>query len=355
MSLAESLLRPAAGIFVFCVGAYYVSQLAEENGLKQVAKRLLPTDDPFIKIDSLANGTFNHIAVVQTSKTCYLLRCPKLRNSHPSYFERIRLVTNLASKEGFGPRLHNASPADQALLLEYIPSISWPPYAENPKPYIETMKTLRSFHETMKKYLEPEERKDYLPFSFILDNAQQQKHTHALPRQFATATRRIQWIFKQIEPWLIKHGTICHGDLHKGNVLPSKDQNSFEIKFIDFDTAMVGHPYFDVAKFTSTFEKDIQQTLFCTYLGREPTTEEQQHYRWMLLIVLMTMATSWFTKALEAKCDPSEKMTKEQMEVLLDAGGPIPQAASPHVKPYDRQLLALGSLKNFLENTTEPL
>ena len=71
-------------------------------------------------------------------------------------------------------------------------------------------------------------------------------------------------------PWLSTRKVMCHGDFHKENVLLKSCEDGLQPWLIDFDSAEVGHPFFDVFKFSLRLKPEQRNALLQTYLGGVP-------------------------------------------------------------------------------------
>lgn len=293
-----------------CSGCVYVMQISRHicirlqeivsKALASIVEAISSLKKLFSQVTVLSGGCENNLYL--SGKT--VLRTPK-KMRPPADFEKSLSISQQASDRGIGPLLQSFEKEKQEMCMQYIDHTEWPVYKENPAPYHATMKALRIFHDTVTI---DTQSKAYSPFDFIFSyfNSFDQKK---LPQQFIEAINKMQRIYERLKPWLKKNAVLCHGDFHKGNVLIEKTtQKAF---LIDFDCAALGHPFFDIAKFSLALSKDERLHLLQSYLGKKPTRTQLRHFAFLHLATLMVIAVNRY------RWGQNGKLQKDDMEKLF--------------------------------------
>ncbi len=213
------------------------------------------------------------------------------------------------------------------------------------------MEVLKAFHEKMPTNTLGK-KGSFAPFDFIFYTGNLLEKEATIPSHFSVALRRVQTIFNELKPWLTENAKLCHGDFTKHNVLLSKD---FTPVLIDFDSASMGDPLFDVIKFSLPLSNDQRFELFKAYLGKQtPSIEEVKHFKAMDLSMLMLIATLRFQSA--PKNPSPEMLSVAKMEALLDSEKALPSFLNipfEDTSAKARQLGALYALAEFLKKSEE--
>jgi thiamine kinase-like enzyme len=345
----------ALGSLLFFAGAIIFANKKKKAALEPACVKWVRLTFPNIhKIEKISGGFSNDLFRISTGDKCYILRSPKTKDS-PAQFSRIVEISEYAHQCGIGPQVVAKNLQDQHLLLTTIDNASWPTYEENPKPYLLTMKALKCFHEKMKVKFVRGEYPSYTPFSLIFKEGEKLQHSLEIPKHFSFALTKIRGIYEKSIPWLSAHATLCHGDFHRGNVLLDKQMGLFP-QLIDFDSAEVGHPFFDVVKISVALPPRARTEMFHEYLGREATPQEKAHFELIDLALLMVITCVRFRSAQNSPKDPSKTLGNKDLEELLNSRDPLPsflQMPFGDTSPKARQLGATYALGEFLRRNHE--
>lgn len=327
--------------------------LAPLESLEESLQRLLPYGESIEKIEPLKGGFANYIWEVYTKKNHYILR-EKRRTVPSRSFMRDLKISQKAFAYQMGPKVLGANTTRQQILLEYIEHVPWPFYKKNFTPYEDTMRLLRSFHDQMPTHTSIGKKTIYAPFyslfnmrNSLLESAEE------IPSQFFVAAKKMEEVFQNIYPWLQKHARLCHGDFCKDNVLLTQ---TFQPTLIDFDSAFLGDPFFDIIKFSAALPLEKRLELFKAYLGdKEPSLQQLCHFKLMDLTFLMVIATLRFQSAQTSNC-PEERLSKADMEEILNSKEPLPswfEVSFGDNSPQTKQTAALYALSEFLRRMPE--
>lgn len=214
------------------------------------------------------------------------------------------------------------------------------------------MLLLKTFHEKMPSSRRIDREAIYAPFSYIFYVGKQLEKKEGMPRHFSIALRQTEKFLEELTPWLKDHATLCHGDFCKSNVLLSPNLIPL---LIDFDSVSIGHPVFDVVKFSLSLLPNQRLELFQTYLENpNPSLEDLRHFEIMDLSLLMLVAILRFDEARHGP--PQEQWTKAELENLLDSKDPLPSFRSVDfldTSSKARQLGAAYALAEFLKRSKE--
>lgn len=320
----------------------------------QYLGQLLPAGQKIGSCEHVASGLTN-IAVkcTTTSGNVYIFRYAQ----HPGanhHFYQSYTVAHKAAQLHCAPRIIAVDNVHKCMLMEYIDSAPWPLYENNPQPYKATMKMLRQFHDNMRLITNTiPGSKLYAPFSAIRGKEKQLLSNPLMPHQLKKAFDIIRTYIKRSEGWLEKNGTTYHGDLKNKNVVLERREGELHPLLIDFDYSAMGHPYFDVVKFSQKLEHVQRMELFNVYLGKVPTTVEKEQFLLMDNTLRMLIALIRFQDFLRAhENNPSAPvLTKKEMEDLLDSSAPLPSQATILISdpnPKQQQLAAVYALHEFL-------
>ena len=303
---------------------------------------LIPKAEPFYA-QPVRSGFSSSVWHVKTdSGKEYAFRyIPKCNSNH---FSQEAAIVEKVAGQGLGPTLVNRDTSRGEMLLEYISHYPWPEYSSDSKPYKSAMIALRMAHQTLTA--DSVGRVEFTPFSFISKSVQTLTgRVKWLPEQFSRAVEEIDAIYRKITPWLEKNAVLCHGDFHRANVLIGQ-HNVF---LIDWTTAAVGHPFFDVAKFTLGLDWQDRLSMLEAYLGHEPSAEEKEHFRFIDLALLVLVAANRFRLAFQSGAEDNQFYTKQELEEKLESLE-LPSFLTVDFKetsPKARQLGAIYALQEF--------
>jgi thiamine kinase-like enzyme len=345
-----------AGVTLFTSGLYYHWRATSPplESVEESLRRILPSGESIVKLEPLQGGFANYIWEVFTETNHYILR-EKRNIVSPRSFMRDLKISQKAFQCHLGPKVLGANTKRQQILLEYIQHTSWPFYKNDFKPYQAAMKVLRSFHEQMPVHRPIDKQTVFAPFYSIFKMRNSLMETSAeIPSHFFIAVKKIEEVFEKIHPWLQKHARLCHGDFCKANVLLSENLSP---KLIDFDSAFLGDPFFDIIKFSASLPLEQRLELFQSYLeDKEPTIEELCHFKLMDLTFLMVIATLRFQSAQISSQGLEEKFSKNAMEDILNSQEPLPswrEVSFGNNSPQIKQTAALYALAEFLRRLPE--
>lgn len=303
----------------------------------------LSSEEKVENIEPIHGGYANYLYYVETNCDEYVYRYPK-NKSHARDFDHTLKITEKASALGICPANLAVDYERQATLVPYIPHAPWPDYDENKIPYVLAMDVLKQFHQNVSAT----HRKTLAPFSELFKRAEEVAAYEDTPSHYQTALDKTKKIYQSLKPLFKKNATLCHGDFHKNNVL--WEEQALRCWIIDLDTCTNGHPYFDIAKFTCELNPEQRQELFCAYLGKTPSFREQIQFDAMRVTLLLMVATVRLQAAHE-NLDNPERLSKVDMEELLNSGTPFPPFTSipfSATSPKDRQLGAIYALYELL-------
>lgn len=263
---------------------------------------------------------------------------------------KVRSVPNVC------PHIYNANDEHQQMLMSYIPNVVWPSYEENEQPYVATMHRLKLFHNGMRSAALKNNPTMFQPFAAILDREKYFIDNPEMPHQLKVAFDRIKISYQRMVSWLKKHATIYHGDLKKKNVLIEQKEDQLHPWLIDFEYAAVGHPYFDVVKFSQKLPAQQRVALFQAYVGHVPTAQETMHFTILDNALRMLIALIRFDLALkvQASAENPALLSKKEMEDLLNSPEALPSQATILLSdpdPKRQQLAAVYALDDFLRNS----
>ena len=316
----------------FFIHRLHLKKIAQKTitviNLKECTQTLLPKGESLQKAEKLEGGFSNDLWRVHTENRSYILRTQKEKND-PTHFQQMLAISKRAWVIGIGPRVVSENLPKQQMLLENIPHEPWPSPTTNIEPYIETMQALHCFHKELRADCIHKKEMSFTPFNLISKLTEKLKDNPRMPEHFEVALKKTHLILAALKPWLKAHATICHGDFHKGNVLLSRIRHNIRPVLIDFDSFSIGHPLFDVVKFSIALPPKIRHELFCAYLGASnPNPEEQAHFDLIDLALLMVITTVRFNSAQNIQAAPQECLSKIEMEEMLNSPKPLPSFLS---------------------------
>lgn len=314
---------------------------------------LMPAGVKIDCVDILEGGYSNNLWKVKAAGNCYILRSPKRKFPLLTFLEILQ-VSKRAFALGIAPEIIAENVDEQLTLIEYVEHAAWPSYEENSEPYKAAMQILKLFHTGMQHCLQ-KKNEAYAPFSLIFALANELEKNQ-LPAQYFSALEQVALIENQMSEWLSEHATLCHGDFHLQNVLlPQNHQQSPLL--IDFDSILMGHPFFDVVKFSISMPWRYRMEMFNAYLGHYPSALEEKQFALTDLSLLMVIATVRF-KSSQTEDKSHELLSKKEMETLLDSENPLPSFLSisfHETSARTRQLSALYALDEFLRKSTSTI
>ncbi len=338
----------ALPLLLTCTFFFYDEYLlSSPKTVENCIQKMLPKEESLVRVEQLQGGFVNTIWQVYTSKGRYILREKAKKVSASAFLKDIEMAKR-ASEYGIGPELIGTNIRRQQILLQYIEHVDWPKFKKNDEPYKKAMIALKTFHEKMPSSRRFDKSDSYAPFSYIFYKGKQMKEE--LPREFSLALQKLESFLEELTPWLKEHAVLCHGDFCKSNVLLSKDLSPH---LIDFDSASIGDPLLDIAKFSLSLPKEQRLELFRTYLGSSfLSNEELRHFEMIDLSVLMLISTCRFDAAQNSSQE--EKLSKSEMEEILHTEKPLPSFLKVSFKdtsPKAKQLAALFALAEFMKRS----
>lgn len=344
-------------IFFYCIFFYkflYASEYTPD------IKALLPDrETPVLDFEPLAGGMSNNIIRFKTPDKTFVFRYPKTKSA-PSRFERILAISQKAARLKLSPEVHGVNNEKQHVLMEHIEETSWPLYTENPQPYHSTMNVLRKYHDAMRPEALQSNPQSFAPFAGTLAGTEKLTLNPEMPEQLHRAYDVVRKYHDETKPWLQENATWYHGDFKLGNVLlapPSTPCGPLTPWLIDFDSANIGHPYFDVVKFSQKLPEESRLALLQAYLRREATNEERKHFKITDNARRMVVANIRLQAALDAvrRARPDQKLlSKTEMHQLLESTQALPTQSTYSLddpNPEHQQLAAAYALHEFLRNS----
>ncbi len=317
--------------YPFCVGSFLLTgslfifflskSLHQTNtSIESSLEMLLPKDEKLISIQESQGGFSNLIWQVQTGMHRYILRQKNPKTKKASFWKDLIISRNAALYD-LAPKLIGFDCKKQQMLLQYVEHVPWPSYEDNQEPYKETIALLKTFHEKIPSPFPAIKHANYFPFKGIISTGRILQKELALPTLFSEAIDHVERIFQELKPWLEKHAVLCHGDFGKQNILLTRDLHPI---FIDFDSASMGDPFLDIAKFTLCLSAEQKEKLLQIYLGRAPILEETRHFQLIDASLLMLVATTRLHAAKNMEFSSQEKLSLKEMEELVSSKDPHP-------------------------------
>lgn len=318
----------------------------------EAVQKLLPNPGEYVlACDSLLGGQSSNIFLCHTSiGKWYIFRYYKNIKSGAD-FDRVLAIVQKAAELHIHPKIYGFNAELQQTLMDYIEGALWPSYTKNSQPYHAAMKTLRILHDALRPEIVALPQAP-APLSVLL-NEPILMNNPGMPRQLGLAFNIVKQWNENVAPWLETHATICHGDFKRSNVLLQRNRVEYRPWIIDFDSAAVGHPYFDVVKFSKKVTHEQRMELFKTYLDHEPTQEELYHYKIVDNVLRMVVAIMRFKLALLIQKTGmfDECLSQAEMEQLLESPFPLPSQSTIPLKDPNlkaQQLGAVYALHEFL-------
>ena len=181
-----------------------------------------------------------------------------LRHVPKAVFNQELHILQEIAASGIGPELINHNSERSLFLLRYIPGKVLPSFSHRSlSAYFATVKQLRGLHQITLG----DDEKAHWPFYLIYDEYEKlQKNGIPYPPSLDKAICRIKEIEKAVASF---PKALCHNDFHRNNVIISPAGP----KIIDWSTAALGDPYFDLAKLCITLPRAFKIELLHHYLG----------------------------------------------------------------------------------------
>lgn len=243
---------------------------------RELAQELLPHRNGIQEIRPLTANKCSSIWKIVANNTAFVLR-RSLNQDFPASFDGTLAFSTLAAHYDLGPRVLGWDEDQRAILMQFVETRPPLPYDRDETPYQFAMQKLRHFHEVMKNTIDAtivghaNFPWNLIPTPHSLDGV------HCF-RELEIASRRVTRLFQQIAPWLAQHAVIIHGNFCEDHVLHFTNGQSKRVYIVDFDSCTIGHPFYDVASFASSFLPDQQVRFLEHYLERRASTEEKWHF-----------------------------------------------------------------------------
>lgn len=237
------------------------------------------SQNPLTGITDIVAGKNNTATLCNAGTQKFILRSPRRGLYDAEDFEDTVVIHKHAANLGISPKIRSFDHNSQSILMDYVEAILWPSYNYTygrPEVYHEAIKLLKKFHtDTPVRLL----RHPFItwPFTWILQHESRHHFSDRLQYKITELAKAEE----KMRPWLIDNAVVCHGDFSTDNVLLESNNQTIRPWIIDFDTAALGHPFFDIAKFATGLEPYKRQNLLRTYLNREPTDQELEHLKIM--------------------------------------------------------------------------
>lgn len=317
-------------------------------------QKLLPSYEYVTICEYLPGGQSNNVVLCKTQLDhWYVFRYYKNLKTKEDFI-RVLNITQKAADLSIHPRIIGSNDDLQQVLMDYIPGSLWPTYERNKQPYKAAMTILRMLHDALPASAINDYPRAAAPFLSVILNAEILHDQPGLPRQLWQAFKIVNQFHESMLPWLDKHAVLCHGDFKRSNVLLQRNRVSYHPWIIDFDSAAIGHPYYDVVKFSRKLTPAQRTELFEEYLGHAPTAVETLHFNIIDSVVRMVIAIIRFKLVIALqKLNPvEESFSQEELEALLDIPDPLPLQATVPLKDAcikEQQLGAVYALHEFLQ------
>lgn len=345
----EIMFKKLVSIFLFS----YVF-LSAQNPNNQIIQRLLPEHDScIVEYQKLPGGLSNDITLYKTSLgNAYIFRQAK-KLDDKGHFNNIVALAKKAALLHMAPEIYGADDGRQCMLMAYIENVPWPSFEDNEQPYRAAMVLLRAFHDAMRADALKDKPTEFEPFVSNIKKTEHLLTRPNMPQHVQLACHRMKTMYEYTKSWLEKQATLYEGDCKKGNVLLEQRESELHPWLIDFDSMNIGHPYFDVVKFSFRLPPEQRLLLFEMYLDRQPTQEERVHFAILDSALRLLIALIRFDVALTVHAfdESPELLTKKQMEELLDSPQALPSQSTILLRDPDpkiQQLAALYALHDFL-------
>lgn len=320
----------------------------------ETVQKLLPTANEYVvACHAIIGGQSSNVFLCQSSTDkWYIFRYYKniiLRDD----FERVLTIAQKAADLQIHPKLYGFNIEQQQTLMDYIEMSQWPSYIKNSQPYHAAMQTLRVLHDALRSEIVYECPNIPAPFLSVYLNEPILMSNPDMPKQLGLAFDIVKQWNERVAPWLATHATICHGDFTRSNVLLQKDGMVYRPWVIDFDSAAIGHPYFDVVKFLKKLTSSQRMDLFESYLGHAPTDEEISQFNIIDNVMRMVVVIIRFKLAfaIQKAGNYEECLSQKDMEALLDSANPLPSHSTIPLHDTSlkmQQLAAVYALHEFL-------
>lgn len=306
----------------------------------------LPLPSELLKEWSIASihqceniSTTNNLWLIESNKRFYILR-KQINPANPQQFLYMIEAAKVAARCKLAPQIICYDLEEQAVLLEYI-RFHPIPWRNDLKTYKKIMLNLRKFH----NHCHLLGATDAL-FQGIRSTSNCLKND-LIPRQLSGALQKIDLIAMLLQPWLTHHAKQCHGDFHLDNILIGLDRNPY---FVDFDSTITAHPFWDIVKFTLKLPYEQRIELLTTYLGHTPTRQDLAHFSLLELVHQMVVVLLHFHTAQTLAQESTEistiPFTQEEVEYLIQAGEPFP--SYPYESTKGRQCAGIRVLCQLL-------
>ncbi len=271
------------------------------------------------KVEPLLREATNRVWKITTRNDAFFLKHTP-REDPLSAFEATLSFAKAAAQFELGPEVIGWSESQRAILMPFIEAQAPPPYERDPAPYHQAMMKLRKFHQAFEDRIGPAIASYAdLPWNIISKN--HSDYESGLSEELTDAIGRIETLFRHIAPWIASHATIIHGNFFQENVLYSVQQNKWQIFLIDFDSCSIGHPYFDVAKYTLGFPLEQVHALFSQYLGKKQITrEEHLNFQICQAALVLQVALTAFRRAQRGAILSDVCLSVYEMRTILRSG-----------------------------------
>ncbi|MFH1831498.1 MAG: choline/ethanolamine kinase family protein [bacterium] len=254
-----------------------------EKHAAEVVKKELALSGNVLAMDLSGGHSGAQLFKVTSESKQYVARF--ITNKPPKYREQEIFNLKVAENGGYGPQIYFSDAARGIIIMEYLAGKKLSPQDfRSDQFYVALAHLLQKIHRG-KAFA----NSDYDVFKRINRHLQINKPKGSDYVPLAKLERVITTIHQALLPHLT-NTVPCHNDLHEGNLIFLGQ----EFKAIDYENAGQNDPYFDMATVTSSAgfysQSAHEQTLFKTYLERQPSKIENAKLYLMKQVVLIKRA-----------------------------------------------------------------
>jgi len=273
MNIFKFLMSLVSFFTLFSCSSKCINKNIDKNQVEKIIQKAFSTSEKF-NIKEIEEGiSGSRIFIASSNEKKYIVRFlfSKAKNEWSNEIQCL----NIASQEGYGPKIYFTDPTEGIIIMEYLENEDLSP-TEYPTKYEALANLLKKIH------FGP-----HFPKSVDIFEKIQKNIELARSRKNNIPLNKLETILNIIKAAISKHSLItpCHLDLGPTNI---RYYNN-EFKAIDLETAAQFESYYDVAGLAICYcptTKDESHFL-SFYLGRQPTPIEKAKLYLMKQIVLL--------------------------------------------------------------------
>ena len=245
--------------------------------IDRILREIWSEQEPF-SLRKIEGGLTNENYVVDRENISYFIRCSGHQNGLlGSSLEQEWIATSIAGAAGLAPKTYLYIPEKRVMISEFLKKKEGKidlRCQENLEAFCKGLRALHRLEETFPA--------EFCPFECIdtyLRNLR--KIGASLPLSFLELVLPKIGSMKEVFKAPIQK-VPCHLDLHEGNLL----DDGKSIYFVDWEYSAMGDPLFDLATTASAdyFSDAEMQNLLQTYLEKEPSQKEWDHFYGMRIL-----------------------------------------------------------------------